>query len=64
MADHPYPDPDTVDDTRVESDRGSPTSTPPATPRWVSVLGIVIVIVLLLLIVVLHLTGILGPGLH
>ncbi|GEM_PF-1845448 len=51
---------DTSNDTGVGHDRRSTTST----PRWVSVLGIVIAIVLLLLIVVLHLTGILGPGLH
>jgi hypothetical protein len=55
----PYPD-DTDDDTGVGHDRGSTTSR----PRWLSVLGIVIAILLLLLIVGLHLTGILGPGLH
>ena len=62
MPDRPYPDtdPDTVDDTSWESDRGSPTSP----PSGMSMLGIVITIALLLLIVVLHLTGILGPGLH
>jgi hypothetical protein len=62
MPDRPYPDtdPDTGDDTGLGSDCGSPTSP----PRGMSVLGIVITIVLLLLIVVLHLTGILGPGLH
>ncbi len=60
MPDRPYPDTDTVDDTGLGSDRGSPTGT----PRWMSVFKIVIVIALLLLIVVLHLTGILGPGLH
>jgi hypothetical protein len=52
--------PDTGDDTGVEHDRGSPTGT----PRWVSVLGILIVIALILLFVVLHLTGTLGPGAH
>ncbi len=51
MADPPsYPD--TGDDTGVGPDRGSP----PSTPRWVKVFGI-IVIVLLLLFVILHLTG-------
>ncbi len=48
------------DDTSMKPDHGSTTDT----PGWMSVLGIVIAIVLLLLIVVLHLTGILGPGLH
>jgi len=42
--------------TNVVPDRGSTTSTPPGTPRWVKVLGI-IAIVLILLFVVLHLTG-------
>lgn len=60
MPDRPYPDTDTDDDTGLGSDRESPTRT----PRWMSVLGIVIAIVFLLLIVVLHLTGALGPGLH
>jgi len=59
MADPP-PYPDTGDDTGVGPDRGSATST----PRWVSVLGIIIAIVLVLLFVVLHLTGTLGPGAH
>jgi len=59
MADPPrYPD--TGDDTGVGPDGGSATST----PRWVSVLGIIIAIVLVLLFVVLHLTGTLGPGAH
>ena len=42
--------------TNVGPDRGSTTSTPPGTPRWVKVLGI-IAIVLILLFVILHLTG-------
>ncbi|HEX9380988.1 MAG TPA: hypothetical protein VF891_05775 [Gaiellaceae bacterium] len=38
---------------------------PPAgTPRWLSVLGIVVAILLVLLFVVLHVTGTLGPGAH
>ena len=59
MADPPsYPD--TGEDRSVGPDGGSPTGT----PRWVSVLGIVIAIALVLLLVVLHLTGVLGPGAH
>jgi hypothetical protein len=59
MADPPpYPDAnsDTGDDPRVRSDRGSP----PSTPRWVKVFGI-IVIVLVLLLVILMFTGVGGP---
>lgn len=50
----PYPDSnsDTDDDTRVRPDSGSP----PSTPRWVKVFGI-ITLVLVLLFVILHLTG-------
>jgi hypothetical protein len=46
-------------------DRGSTTSTPPSTPRWVKVFGI-ITIVLVLLFGILHLTGnsLGGPGRH
>jgi hypothetical protein len=55
---HPPPYPDSGDDTGVGSDRGSTTGT----PRWVSVVGIIIVIGLLVLFVVLHLTGTFGPG--
>lgn len=55
MADLPsYPEAHTDLDTRP--DRESTRSA----PRWVFVVAIVVV----LLIVVLHLTGILGPGLH
>ena len=53
MADR-YPNPD--EDTGLGANRESTTST----PRW----GLVMAIVFILLIVVLHLTGILGPGLH
>jgi hypothetical protein len=58
----PYPgsQSETGDDTGVGSARSSPASR----PRWQSALGIVVVIVFLVLIVVLHLTGVLGPGLH
>jgi hypothetical protein len=52
--------PDAEDDTRVEGERGSATGT----PRWITVLGIVIAILAVLTLVVLHLTGAIGPGLH
>jgi hypothetical protein len=47
--------------THIKPDRGSP----PSTPRWVKLFGI-IVIVLVLLFVILHLTGnsLGGPGGH
>ncbi len=61
MADPPvYPSTDTEDDTGVGLDRGSTTGT----PRWMSVLMIVIAILLVLGFVLLHLTGVIGPGLH
>jgi hypothetical protein len=34
------------------------------TPRWGSVLGIVVAVGLVVLFFVLHLTGVLGPGAH
>ena len=34
------------------------------TPRWVTVVGILVAAVLVLLFVVLHVTGVLGPGAH
>lgn len=55
MADPPaYTDSngDAGDDTRMKPDRESP----PGTPRWVKVFGI-IVIVLVLLFIILHITG-------
>ena len=59
MADPPrYPD--AGDDPGPGRGHGSATGT----PRWVSVLGIIIVMALVLLFVVLHLTGTLGPGAH
>jgi len=47
--------------TPVKPDRGSP----PSTPRWVKVSGIIF-IVLILLVIILHLTGnsLGGPGGH
>ena len=47
--------------TPAKPDRGSP----PSTPRWVKVLGIIFV-ALVLLVVILHLAGISpgGPGSH
>jgi hypothetical protein len=59
MADQlPYSGSD--DDTSVGSDCGATTSP----PRWVKVGVVVLVIALVLLMVVLHLTGVMGPGLH
>jgi hypothetical protein len=47
--------------TPIKPDRGSP----PSTPRWVKVLGIIF-IALVVLVVILHLTGnsLGGPGMH
>ena len=47
-------------------DRVSTTSTPPSTPRWVTIVGI-IALVLVLLVVIMLLTGVggeHGPGRH
>ncbi len=52
--------PDTGDDRGAEPGRGPTT----ATPRWISVVGIIFVILLVLLFVLLHLTGTVGPGGH
>jgi hypothetical protein len=41
-------------------ERGATTGTPP----WGTILGVTLVIGLLVLIVALHLTGVMGPGLH
>lgn len=49
-----------ADDSNAGPDRGSASGT----PRWVSVLGIIIAIVLVVLVVLAHLTGTIGPGLH
>jgi len=43
-------------DPALGPDRRASTSTPPGTPRWVKVFGIIFII-LVLLIVILHLTG-------
>ena len=58
MADPPTSPNSNSDDTGVRQRRGSP----PSTPRWVKVFGIVAV-VLVLLFVILHLTGH-SPGGH
>jgi hypothetical protein len=61
MADR-HPNPDTGDDTGVGPHRGSP----PGTPRWVKIFGI-IAFVLVLLVVILMLAGVggdHGPGRH
>ena len=51
---------DTDDQGGAGPKRGATTGTPP----WVYVLGIVLAIALVVLLIVLHLSGILGPGLH
>jgi hypothetical protein len=61
MADLP-PYPDSGGDTGLVPARGSTPSTPPGTPRWVKVFGI-IVLVLVLTFVILHLAG-LSPAGH
>jgi hypothetical protein len=48
------------DDTGVGPDHGATASA----PRWVKVGVVVLVIALVLLMVALHLTGVMGPGLH
>ena len=51
---------DTDDQRGAGPTRGATAGTPP----WVYVLGIVLAIALVVLVIVLHLSGILGPGLH
>ena len=58
MADLP-PNPDTGD-SGVEPDPGSP----PNTPRWVKVFGIITAILVLLFVIVMLLPGGHGPGRH
>ena len=50
--------------SQLEPERGATTSTPPRTPRWVKVFGIIALVVVLLLGISL-LAGVRhGPGLH
>jgi hypothetical protein len=58
MPDSPL-DPETVDDTGARPDPASP----PPTPRWVKVSGIIGLAVVLLIVVAL-VTGLGGPGAH
>jgi hypothetical protein len=55
----PPPYPGIGDDSGAQSDRVSPTST-----RWGMLMIWLIVIALVLLVLALHLTGVMGPGLH
>ena len=51
--------------SELEPDRGTKTSTPPGTPRWVKVFGIVALVVILLLVILLLIgPGSHGPGMH
>lgn len=59
MADLPS-HPDTDNTAGREPGRGPTTGT----PRWVTVLGIIVAIVVVVLLAALHLTGVLGPGGH
>jgi len=59
MADPPR-SPNTEDDAR----RGADGPAASRAPRWVLILVALAAIALLGLMVVLHLTGIIGPGLH
>jgi hypothetical protein len=58
MADQPAYS-DTSGDTSAEPDPGSP----PSTPRWVKVSGIIGLVVILVLVIAL-VTGLGGPGAH
>ena len=55
MDDRP-PYPDSNDNNRNDCSVGPDRGSPPGTPRWVKVFGI-IVLLLVLLLVILHLTG-------
>jgi len=54
--------PDSNSDTGVRPDRGSSTGT----PRWVTVVGIIVIVVVLLAVVMFLIGGGLGmgPGMH
>ena len=56
----PYPEADTNGDTDRRSDRGSTERR----PRWVPIVITTVVVLLVVVMIALHLTGILGPGLH
>ena len=61
----PYPDTGDDTDTGVGPDRGSITSTPHRTPRWVKVFGIIALVLVLLVVVKLLIGGGgHGPGRH
>lgn len=57
---HPPPYPDPGDDTGVDPEFGTTSST----PRWMPVLGIIVAIAVLSLFVLLHLSGGFRPGTH
>jgi hypothetical protein len=46
------------------NDRGAGPEPSTGTPRWKSVVGIIVAIVVVALFIALHLTGVLGPGGH
>jgi hypothetical protein len=50
--------------SQLEPERGTKTTTPPGTPRWVKVFGMVALVVVLLFVISL-LAGVRhGPGMH
>jgi hypothetical protein len=53
---HPDANRDISNDTALRPDRRSVPSTPPSTPRWVKVFGIIFIL-LILLIIIMHLAG-------
>jgi hypothetical protein len=52
------------DTNRGDSAVGRPGASPPGTPRWVLVLGVIAVILILAFVVQLVLGGGHGPGIH
>jgi hypothetical protein len=59
MAELPsHPD---TDNDAGQRPAGGPAS---GTPRWLTVVGIIVAIVVVALVAVLHLTGVIGPGAH